>query len=538
VVATRPDIQLNAYEQKPLTRAFGIAGRGGADLFDTASQSSWAVFNFNIRIVGPQKEKTLVGGAQTEFPAFSIEAPAGFSAIATAVTNADISSSTRSVSSAAPNIWGNILTDNAPFNDEAGSISAGRVIALELGVRENEPMPVLNPGEKLVIKPKSNNIGTRSLNGYESTTIPYGYDEETQLYFPIGYEAPDGDVYVTQLPLPTGGSLVDGAVTTRSIGGSIKMYFKKLLRLPANTFTLHLFTNDQWQQVTDREEIKKQLSLLHHGQKLPLVVHGIFGDTKGMLEGLKEDSGFATNLPAILTYDFENLNTKVPDTATALKKELEKVGIGRNNVPKVTIIAHSMGGLVSRWLIEQIGGDTLVEKFIMAGTPNGGSEWSQASKYILNGAGFLLTHALNVTGPIKYAITGIGFFIKKLHDPQATLKDMAAGSPVIDKLASSIPPPAIPYLLIGSDTALLKEAGENDAFLKKVKGFLMGKILFPGLDKALFHQMPNDMAVTIDSMKKISGFDNVKYMQVFPGDHISYFSDEATRKAILALANS
>ncbi|HEX6429261.1 MAG TPA: hypothetical protein VF008_16305, partial [Niastella sp.] len=61
---------------------------------------------------------------------------------------------------------------------------------------------------------------------------------------------------------------------------------------------------------------------------------------------------------------------------------------------------------------------------------------------------------------------------------------------------------------------------------------------FPGFDLALFHQAPNDMAVTLDSMKTIPGFDDATSMQTLPGDHISYFSDTATRNAILTLAYS
>lgn len=533
VISAKPNVQLNAYGQEPLKRALRGKAKSIDDLFDSAPESLWAVFNFKVRIIGPQKDKELIAGGETDFSSFTIQAPAGFNAIATAVTNADIPASTRSIDNVLPAIWGNILAENTPFNDDFVSMGGSSVIALELGA--GEQMPVLKPGEELIIKPKRNAAVTRSVNSYESTTVPYGYDEETQLYFPIGYEDKSGNIRINQLPKSSTGALVGEAITTRSVLGSIKLYFKKLLRLPTNTFTLHLYKDKQWEQITDKAEIKKQLKFLQPGQKLPLIVHGIFGDTKGMLEGLKEDNDFAAGLPAILSYDFENLNTKVPETATALKKDLEEVGIGQEGIPKTTIIAHSMGGLVSRWLIEQMEGDPLVEKLIMAGTPNGGSEWGQASEYILNGANFLLTHALNVTGPIKYAITGISFFIKKFHDPQASLNDMDAGSPLISKLENSTPPPAIPYLLIGSDTSLFREYEDNDVFLSKLKNLLMGKIVFPGLDMALFNKTPNDMAVTVASMKKITGFDNVNNMQVLAGDHISYFSEETTRKAILAL---
>ncbi|WP_336734715.1 hypothetical protein, partial [Chryseobacterium sp. VD8] len=55
----------------------------------------------------------------------------------------------------------------------------------------------------------------------------------------------------------------------------------------------------------------------------------------------------------------------------------------------------------------------------------------------------------------------------------------------------------------------------------------------PALTKVLFKGHPNDMAVTLESMKKIKEFNN--NMAIFPGDHISYFSEKKTRDAIIDL---
>jgi len=42
---------------------------------------------------------------------------------------------------------------------------------------------------------------------------------------------------------------------------------------------------------------------------------------------------------------------------------------------KVNLVGHSMGGLISRWYIEQLGGNDKVHKLIMLGTPNHGSKY-------------------------------------------------------------------------------------------------------------------------------------------------------------------
>lgn len=562
VVSSRPNIQLEAYKQEPLELEYTLRNAKtkavSEELFED-SASQWAVFNFGLRIIGPQKDKQLTAGGVTEFSSFSLEVPAGFTTVATAVTNRDLEASarqvatgTRAVAGAAgaadnggtpaagdfsPPIWGDTLTEAQPFGDAFGPVSGSSVIALELGGRDGESMPVLAEGQELVIKPKADPVTTRSVEGYKATTIPYAYDEDTQLYFPIGYEDPSGNIHIERLPKPTPGSLVPDTITTRSVLGSIKLYFKKLLHLPTSTFTLHHCEAGEWQNTTKIDEIKQLVSQIRPEQKLLLVVHGIFGDTKAIIEGLKEETQFCEHFPLVLSFDYENLNTSIPQTALMLKDCLEAAGVARGHVPKLTLVAHSMGGLVSRWLIEQEGGHELVDTLIMAGTPNGGSEWGKAAGSILDGAKFLLMHALNVTGPVKYAITGIGFLINHFYDPQANLKGMGIDGELIKDLGKSEKPGSLKYHLVGSDTELYREYAGNDAFLVKVKNAFMDKFFFPGLNQALFHKQLNDMAVTLESMKAIQGFDAAKDMQTLPGDHISYFCEAATRKAILDLAN-
>jgi pimeloyl-ACP methyl ester carboxylesterase len=537
IVSAKPNIALAQYRQPSLkldpTDLNFKSKSITEELFDAKPGSEWGVFNFNIRIIGSKKEKTLVANQETDFSSFSVQSPAGFNAIATVVTNGDMATATRSISDIAPPIWGDAISDSTPFGDAFGAMTDSAVVALELGAKEGEPMPVLEDGKELVIKVKEN--VTRSIENYDSTTIPYGYDEATGFYFPLGYQDKQGDIHITQLPPQSNGSLIAPALTTRSIGGSIKLYFKKLFRLPTNVLTLHAYDDGKWKKMTGTVEIKNHLSSLKP-QKLPLVIHGIFGDTKSIVEGLKGDNDFAKKFPAILSYDYENLNSKVPETAEKLKSALQAIGIGENGIPKLTVIAHSMGGLVSRWLIEIGGGAPLVEKLIMAGTPNGGSEWSKGGQDILKGAKFLLTHALNITGPVKYAISGISFLIKKFHDPLASLKDMGLDGQPIKELNESSQPANIPYYLIASDTSLLREYEGDDGFLAKLKRNIMNKVAFPCFDLALFEQKPNDMAVTLNSMKTINGFDNVTKMKTLPGDHISYFTQSITRKAILEQA--
>ena len=77
----------------------------------------------------------------------------------------------------------------------------------------------------------------------------------------------------------------------------------------------------------------------------------------------------------VLTFDYENLQDPIAETARALKERLAAVGLGADHGKSVDVVAHSMGGLVSRWFIEREGGNRAIQRLIMLGTPNGGSPW-------------------------------------------------------------------------------------------------------------------------------------------------------------------
>jgi len=65
-----------------------------------------------------------------------------------------------------------------------------------------------------------------------------------------------------------------------------------------------------------------------------------------------------------------------------LNELLMAQGLKVDDGKRVDILAHSMGGLVSRYLIEQIReGDNLIDHLYMFGTPNGGSVFGNLPAY-------------------------------------------------------------------------------------------------------------------------------------------------------------
>jgi triacylglycerol esterase/lipase EstA (alpha/beta hydrolase family) len=113
-----------------------------------------------------------------------------------------------------------------------------------------------------------------------------------------------------------------------------------------------------------------------------LLIHGIIGETEGMAKGLRlatDATGASVDarFDLVLTYDYENLSTSIQGTARQLSKQLKEVGPHAQDDKRLTLLVHSMGGLVSRWFIEQEGGNRVVDHLVMCGTPNVGSPFGK-----------------------------------------------------------------------------------------------------------------------------------------------------------------
>ena len=65
----------------------------------------------------------------------------------------------------------------------------------------------------------------------------------------------------------------------------------------------------------------------------------------------------------------------------------ERLRIEAGHGKTIHIVAHSMGGLVSRYFIENLGGHEIVQHLIMLGTPNSGSPWPEVQRGNDDGGG-------------------------------------------------------------------------------------------------------------------------------------------------------
>jgi len=554
IFVSNQQVDLQRFVQDDLQLDSSLIGKRSVGLESLEDQTDWTVFTTKIRLIGPNKTKALEAGTTVAFPGFSVSVPNGIKARAFAATaddqqrklkkagmkGLDAESDALSMVIMPPaGIWGEELTSDDIFAGGLSSSANNGFQVLEITTENASETLVIPEGETMLLSPITAPGATRSMESdLEETIIPYGYDEASELFFPLGYSDEAGNVHIQVLPAPSYGIIQGDGALTRSVGGSIKLYFKKLFRKkrPESINTLQLYqipkTGDWKDLGKDPSKMGAALSTKPGGRAV-LLVHGHVGDTRHIVAAFKEIAGLSEAVDFVLTYDYECLSTEVSKTAEQLNTVLSKAGFGQAGMPELVIVAHSMGGLVSRFLLEVQDGKRYVKKLIQVGVPNAGSELAQVATSVFG----MLTHAMNVTGPVKLAISGLSFLLKKLAlDPGQTLKDLRPGSAPLQQLALSRPPEGIPYHAIAGNTALLKKGYHgNNFFLKKVARALKENLLYPGISIGVFKGKDNDMAVTLDSMQGISGFDAATQLQEVASDHLAYFRERRCQVELLGL---
>ncbi|MEO0340303.1 MAG: hypothetical protein AAF242_13970 [Bacteroidota bacterium] len=332
-------------------------------------------------------------------------------------------------------------------------------------------------------------------------------------------------------------------INQRSVKKSIKLFFNKLIwsRLTGEHQyrTLSLIQAYQKDNITQLDYFggpKKDVDALaafknglkvqlHKGpsNKVLLLIHGIIGNTDAQVEAAFEKLKADQQFGAILSYNYENLNTPIEETAAHLVTCLKDIGIKKK---QLTILAHSMGGLVSRVMIEQLGGAKMVAQLIQAGTPNGGSETSDFRKKITG----LLGLGMNGLPSLRPFVPVFSFLGRQVFH---TLNQMSPSSNFIKQLNSARPFDSknIDYKLVAGNTNLIEAPIDpDDPFWAKVKKGLQHKGLYLFMDYLVFDVDNNDLAVKVTSMETLPDPDvEVKAVAC---DHLSYFHNEESLQVL------
>lgn len=346
----------------------------------------------------------------------------------------------------------------------------------------------------------------------------------------IATDSQDGKIELTIEHIP------EEAVNTRSLKRSLRILFQKYasqyIGTPYTFPRLARIEVSETGEVTyhhDEADLKKRVS---EAQKIGLYIHGIIGETKLMASSARTGwLKFESDVPEInashdllLAFDYENINTPIEEVAALLKEKLAAVGLKAGHDKTFNIIAHSMGGLVSRWFIEYLGGNKIVNHLVMLGTPNGGSPLPQLEDWLLGA----LTVGLNALAITAWPITVLNTIIAGIEKIDINLDQMHPDSEFLKNLSRS-PDPEIPYTLIAGNTSLLPGAvgtPDEPGLIPMIWSRLKSKNKKHALIDFAFLLHPNDIAVSVESIKNLPKDWEVTVPTVheIPSDHMSYFT--------------
>ncbi|NUQ24793.1 MAG: caspase family protein [Saprospiraceae bacterium] len=529
-ISTAPQLNTDFYNQKGLELDFrktekNRAGRGeepaNPDIPD------WLTREIALTVVRPMEQQTLSAGqVVTLLDKISIKPPAGLSAKIALTPRGEAERS---------------LDTGANFSQLWGFQEAAEPYAMTRGFNEAPPLSVLElydvEGASQVDADHPLTVGLQDKPADRELVIPLGYDPESGTYYPLGMSTPDGEVRIESLPEET-------PAGTRSLGGSIKIFFHKVVlsklgytynhpQLAVADFSTKPEGEEQDEEafsyLIEEAAVKSKVAA---AEKIILFIHGIIGDTTVMPKSLlriKDDNGQTAlnRYDLVMTFDYENLNTPIEQTAKDLKTRLTAVGLGAGHGKHLTIVAHSMGGLVSRWMIEKEEGNKMVNYLVQVGTPNSGSPW--ADVYEL--ASVLLARAVNGAAFLKPYLLPLSLLGKLANQLFLTLQQMDAEKSAFLKALNDGSDPGIPYAIVAGNTQLIPVAISEKQRLALIRALnrFRQRAHYNALDKMLF-KLANDIAVSTNSIFEIPGKEQRKDVPTkleVACDHISYFDDPA-----------
>ncbi len=533
-ISTDPALNTDRYNQEglPLDVPPGFQSkRAGRNEQSYPAVPDWTTKDVAITIVRPMEQAQLIPGrAVTVLDALTIEAPAGVSA-QVSLTSVPEAARGMEGSGASPDksperLWG-AQKETQPYAFSAGNNLSPSLSVLELrGVSGKDKISADTPLRV--------NLGHQL--GEDEFVAPLAFDEKSGLYYFVGMSDQSGVVSIEMLP-------DESASGTRSLGGSIKIFFFKVVlsklgfeyKHPQLSMAAFKSTDvEDYDYVTDVGKIK---AAVDKASNIVLFMHGIIGDTLDMAKCMRRAKVQTTNelidrkFDLALTFDYENLKTEINETAVEFKKRLEAVGLKAGHGKQLTIIAHSMGGLVSRWFIEKEGGNQVVTHLIQVGTPNSGSAWSDLYEL----SSMLMSRAVNGAVFLKPYILPLSLLGRLAGNLFITLQQMDPGGSFLKQLNDGADP-GIRYTIVAGNTQLIPTKNERDqaSLMKKMIARFKLRGHYDALDLLLFKEA-NDIAVATTSIYGIPGKEKRIYRPVeitVACDHISYFCDPEGLKGI------
>jgi pimeloyl-ACP methyl ester carboxylesterase len=484
--------------------------RGGATrVIGTATPSvpsnDWRTILLPITVVCPMEKVKLIAGRALPILDATIEAPQGFTA---QINLAASEQATRDISDT-PILRGGYGMSSAAFVEGMGSSPLLDVLEL------NNVTGSISPKNPLKIK--LNTIKE------DEIVLPFAFDAETSLYLPLGMQDENGMIQIHHLPEGKTDGVERGLLG--SAASAVKIYFKKIIKPILGKYDYPLLRMAVFKRDTEDftyedkiETIKKKVD---KAQNILLIVHGLIGSTSDHTKGLaraaktKGKKGIIGNYDMVLTFDYESLNTPLETTANDLEKRLLELGLKKGMGKRLDVMAHSMGGLVTRFFVEKGGGQSFVKNVYLFGVPNNGSHLAELRDMIAYG----ITLAVNGFTVFQPYVLPLSLLSKGLSKLMVTISQLNPNSPFIADL-NNAPDTGIPYYTTAGNIELLKDKNpQQHRFYQKVIKSV--KRTPDELVNRLFGE-PNDLAVQVSSVKSVGKQTNVRFKEI-ACDHYSFF---------------
>jgi pimeloyl-ACP methyl ester carboxylesterase len=475
-----------------------------------APMQDWCTFDRPFRTISPMGTGVLVANTPRKFNDVEITAPSGFSG------KVNLSSTTEAKRALGdqvlPQMRGNDQLENAAFAEGMG-ISA--------------PLDVLELSGVSGSVSKENPLTIRFLNSIPSDEIllPLGYDAESGLYVLLGSSNTEGVLSIDTLPSPS-------PATERLAGSSFKIFLRKMIMKPlTGDFEYPLLQAVDYEKGNPEvfkyieekpEDLKKRVA---DAKKIVLFIHGFAGSTSELPKALRRNfnktgKNLADSYNLTLTFNYESINTTIEKNAEFLEAKLAEVGLTAGHGKQFHIVAHSMGGLVSRWFIERLSGKNVVTQLIMLGTPNAGSAIPALHEKIR----VIITMMVNGVPFLRPWATPISWLGKAVDTALVTVKEQSPNSPFFQALNSS-PDVGVPYRIVMGNTQLLMTPKKDvDGTFRKVIEHFRSRKMFAVSDS--FFGEPNDMIVPNSSTGSAGLQKNVK-IEAIAATHFSFFVPES-----------
>ena len=474
----------------------------------TVPLQDWRTFDRSFRIISPMPGTTLTANTARKISeTVEITAPSGFSAKVTLSSTAETKRALGGEHF--PLILGNELLENGAFAEGMGN--APPLDVLEISNVSGE----ISTSNPLTIK-------FSGVLTDDELLLPLGYDKERGLYLPLGNVNTEGVMTINMLPSAS----LSGE---RAVDGAFKIFFKKMFVKPlTGAFDYPQlqavdYTDDPevFEYDTDKAALKGRID---KAKKIVMFVHGFAGSTSELPKSLRRSVTVGKNMgnayDLALTFNYESINTPIEKTAEMLEAKLAEVGLTAGHGKQFDIVAHSMGGLVSRWFIERRSGKNVVSQLIMLGTPNAGSTITALHENLQ----VLFTMIINGVPFLRPWATPISWLGKAVDTALVTIKQQVPNSSFFQQLNAS-PDAGVPYRIVVGNTKLLitPEKDVEGTFRKVIEHFRSRKMY--AVSDTFFGE-DNDMVVADASISSAGGQKNVK-VEIIPAHHFSYFVPEA-----------